>query len=148
MTSDNFPLPHPPRWPPRHRPKVISLGPPLTLNKEGKVMVEFASNVIAYFPLLVNGAAPPAGDTFTATSTAPDICSVAIGTMPSGADQGDPAVVVTALTLDGGAGGFTVQDSNGDNAATESFTITKPAGTIEVDDPNVVFETNPSPPTS
>lgn len=110
--------------------------------------VSFPSNNLAYFPLLVNGKAPPASDMFTPVSITPTICSVAMSTVPSGPDQGDPAVLVTALTLAGGAGGFTVTDSNGDTAASETFTITEPVGTIEVDDPNVVFAPNTAPPTS
>ena len=140
-------------WPPRRRRKRhITIGRMATTNLKGELMISFPSNMIAYFPLLVNGTAPPAADVFTATTTdTPPIASYSMGTMPSGPDAGDPAVVVTALTLAGGAGTFQVADQNAnDTGASESFTITAPAvppGVITVDDPNVVFVPNPNPPT-
>src|ERR1700720_2650376 len=114
-----------------HRPnrRHLTLGRPVFTNLEGEIMaITFPSNEIAYFPLLVNETAPPKADVFTVTTTdAPPIASYAIGVMPSGPDSGDPAVVVTALTLAGGTGTFQVSDSAGDTAASESFTITAPA---------------------
>jgi len=136
------------------RRRHITIGRPVFTDLKGNIMpISFPSNQLAYFPLLVNGAAPPAADQFTATTTdTPPIASYAIGVMPSGPDAGDPAVVVTALTLAGGAGTFQVKDQNAnDTGASESFTITAPAippGVITVDDPNVIFAPNPNPPTA
>ncbi len=135
-----------------HHHKRISFGRPATTNQEGDVVIQFNSNQICSFPLLVNGAAPPATDVFTATPSDATKFSLAIGTMPSGPDAGDPAVVVTALTLAGATGlSFTVSDSAGDTKATETFDILPPAqpvGAITVDDPNVIVAPNPTPPTA
>lgn len=115
-------------------------------------MIQLNSNLLGFFPLLVGGNPPPASDVFTPTSNNLDQFTVAMGTMPSGPDAGDPAVVVTCLTLNGAAGvSFSVTDSNNDPAATETFDIIPPAAVptpITVDDPAVVTQPNPNPPTA
>jgi hypothetical protein len=139
------------RWHWYHQRRRISFGRPAFTNRKGDIVIDLNSNLIGFFPLLVNGAAPPATDVFTVTPSDATKFSVAIGTMPSGADQGDPAVIVTPLTLAGATGlSFTVVDNADDTQATETFSIIPPAqppGAIEVDDPNVVTQPNPNPPT-
>lgn len=137
---------------------VLGFGPPLTITKEGKTMAyQLPSDQIALFPLKVNGAAPAAGDTFTVVSNNTDQFTAEIGVMPAeaAADAGNPAVKVTCLKHDGMAGvSFTVTDSKGDTAATETFDIVAPvappppAGVISVDEAGIAVSANPNPPTA
>lgn len=134
----------------------IGFGLPFTIDKEGKLMAyELPSDQIALFPLLVNGAAPPAGDTFSVVSNNTDQFTAEMDVMPPEAarDAGNPAVKVTPLRHDGMAGvSFTVNDSAGDTAATETFDIIAPkappppAGVISIDDAGVATRANPNPP--
>jgi hypothetical protein len=146
----------------RRRPRRrITLGKPVFTNREGKiVMAQYPTNLILYFPIEVNGAPPPSVDTFTVTESDAAVFTASIGTMPSGSPDpaivaGNPAVVVTPLTLAGALGlSFTVNDGQGDLPGSESFDLVTPVapppppGQISIDDAGVVSQTNPNPPTS
>jgi hypothetical protein len=137
------------------------LGRPVITNKEGKiVMAQYATNLILYFPIEVNGAPPPSVDTFSVTESDAAVFTAAIGEMPAGSADpaivaGNPAVVVTPLTLTGMLGlSFTVNDGQGDLPATETFDLIAPVapppppGQISIDDAGVVSAVNPTPPTA
>lgn len=117
-------------------------------------MASYATNLLVYFPIKVNGAAPPSTDTFSATPSDAAVFTVNIGVTPgTGPDAGLPCVTVTALTLAGAAGlSFTVSDGQSDLPATESFDLVAPVapppppGQISIDDAGVQTEANPSPP--
>jgi hypothetical protein len=137
---------------------TIGFGFPVTTTKEGEIVManyQLNSNLIGHFPLLVGGKAPPAGDVFTPVSNQPAVFSCAMGVMPAqtppGPDDGGPCVDVTPLTLGGALGcSFSVTDSNGDGAASESFDIIPPAQPpipISVDQAGIVATVNPNPPT-
>jgi hypothetical protein len=130
----------------------LSIGRPAITDQEGNVMtVQINSNNFGFFPLKVGGAPPLAGDVFTPTPAPGSVFTCAMDVMPSGPDEGLPAVKVTATTLAGAPGqSFTVKDSNGDTAASETFDIippTQPPMAISIDEPNIVTTPNPSPPT-
>ena len=144
---------HPPL--PAHK-RIISFGLPVVINSEGNLMAyQLASNLIALFPIKVAGEKPAADDVFTVVSNNPDQFTADIDVMPddAAADAGFPAVKVTCLTHDGAANvSFTVSDSKGDTAGTETFDITAPAapppppGQISIDEAGVATMANPSPP--
>jgi hypothetical protein len=119
-------------------------------------MAQYATNLLIWFPIKVNGAPPPSTDTFSATPSDATTFSAAIGVTPgSGPDAGLPAVLVTPLTLAGATGlSFTVNDGQNDLPATEDFDLIAPVapppppGQISIDDAGVQTQANPNPPTS
>jgi hypothetical protein len=138
------------------RPRGISLGAPVTTDLEGNViMTAFATNLLVYFPIKVNGVAPPAVDTFSAAPSDPSMpFTTSIGVTPgTGPDAGLPAVVAAATTLAGAPSlSFVTNDGQGDLPVTDTFDFVAPVapppppGQISIDDAGVQTQANPSPP--
>ena len=124
-------------------------------------MTAYATNLTLNFPIKVNGAVPPSVDTFTATPSDATLFTATIGGIPAGSNDvdpsvhdGDPCVIVNALTLAGATGlSFTVSDGQNDLPGTETFDYVAPVapppppGQISIDDAGVVSQLNPNAPT-
>lgn len=118
--------------------------------------MQFATNLLVYFPIKVNDAPPPSTDTFSVVPSDASLFSAEISVTPDGGpDAGLPAVLVTPLTLNGGTGlSFAVNDGQGDLPATETFDLIAPVapppppGQISIDDAGVQTAANPNPPTA
>ncbi len=110
------------------------------------------SDLIGYFPLLVNGLVPDSWDIFTPVSNNPSEFWCTMGSTPEGSSHpvGTPAVVVACLKRAGMTGvSFTISDDAGSTRCTETFDIIPPepaSRVISVDEANILTGRNPSPP--
>lgn len=108
----------------RKRPARIVLTLPL-IAKKGVIMpnLEIGINSTEYVPIQTKDAEgdvvpPPAGDTFTVTSSDPSIVA-SVGTMPSGPLQGAACAVLVAGTTESQNVSVTLTDADGLTAYTQ-----------------------------
>jgi len=112
---------------------------------------ELANDAVAYVPIQTldaegNPVAPPSGDTFTVASSDTTSLGVAVGTMPSGPLQGQPAAVLTPLVPT--ASGITVTLTDADNltAGTQVVDIVQGVATTDFLDVSAAVTVPQAPP--
>ena len=122
----------------RKRPSKLALTLPIVTTK-GDILLpnyELANDAVAYIPIQTldaggNPVPPPSGDIFTVTSSAPTSLGAAIGSMPSGPLQGQPAAVLTPLVQT--APGVTVTLTDSDNLTAGTQLVDVITGTPTTD---------------
>lgn len=133
----------------RRRPVKIVLVLPL-IEKQGVIMpnLEIGVNSTEYVPIQTKDAEgnvvpPPAGDTFTATSSDPSI-TASVGVMPSGPLQGQVAAVLAAGAAEASNVTVTVSDADGLTVATQVCDVVAgPPKSIFLDVTDAVNVPNP-----
>jgi hypothetical protein len=140
-------------WKHKHRPEKLVLVLPILTSKGEKPVpnYELANDAVAYVPIQTldaegNPVAPPSGDTFTVASSDTTSLGVAVGTMPSGPLQGQPAAVLTPLVPT--ASGITVTLTDADNltAGTQVVDIVQGVATTDFLDVSAAVTVPQAPP--